>query len=125
MWPTLYHRTAFDTAPALLCSKPLMRDLGVVVPAPLDWGLGDTSLTFSLVVGGFAWGALFGTYHDRWGMHPSSSFTTVAVYTAPPAGRARASTGRDRSTDFDCLTVYLHHRHHCQGRGRAACLELG
>ena len=48
-------------------SKPLMRDLGVVVPAPLDFTLAQSSTTFSLVVGGFVWGAVFGTFHDRWG----------------------------------------------------------
>jgi hypothetical protein len=48
-------------------SQPLLRLNGVLVPAASDWTLGDISFTFSLVVGGFAWAAVFGKYHDRWG----------------------------------------------------------
>ena len=40
---------------------------GVVVPASADWAVGDVTVTFSLVMGGFAWGAVFGKYLDAWG----------------------------------------------------------
>ena len=40
---------------------------GVVVPASADWAIGDVTITFSLVMGGFAWGAVFGKYLDAWG----------------------------------------------------------
>lgn len=48
-------------------SQPLLRVNGVLVPSAADWALGDISTTFSLVMGGFVWGAVFGKYHERWG----------------------------------------------------------
>jgi len=48
-------------------NQPLMRLQGVVVPAASDWTLGDVTVTFSLVMGGFAWGAVFSSYLDRMG----------------------------------------------------------
>ena len=52
-------------------NPPLMQDLGVVAPSSSDWALGEISLTFSLVMGGFAWGAVFGKYLDGWGPRAS------------------------------------------------------
>ena len=48
-------------------SQPLLRINGVLVPSAADWVLSDISFTFSLVMGGFVWGAVFGRFHDRWG----------------------------------------------------------
>jgi hypothetical protein len=48
-------------------SQPLMRLGGVVTPACADWALGDVSVTFSLVMGGFAWGAVLGRQLDLLG----------------------------------------------------------
>ena len=48
-------------------NQPLMRLHGVVAPAALDWTMGDVAVTFSLVMGGFAWGALLGKTLDAWG----------------------------------------------------------
>jgi MFS family permease len=48
-------------------SQPLMRLDGVVTPASADWALGDISITFSLVMGGFAWGAVLGRQLDLLG----------------------------------------------------------
>lgn len=39
----------------------------MVAPASNDWLLGDITLTFSLVMGGFVWGAVFSKYLDRFG----------------------------------------------------------
>ena len=38
-----------------------------MVPASADWAIGDITVTFSLVMGGFVWGAVFGKYLDAWG----------------------------------------------------------
>lgn len=48
-------------------SQPLMRLGGVVTPACADWALGEVSITFSLVMGGFAWGAVLGRQLDLLG----------------------------------------------------------
>lgn len=48
-------------------NQPLLRLNGVVAPSAADWSLGDINVTFSLVMGGFLWGAVFGGFHDRWG----------------------------------------------------------
>jgi hypothetical protein len=48
-------------------NQPLLRVNGVVVPSAADWSLNDIGITFSLVMGGFMWGAAFGGFHDRWG----------------------------------------------------------
>lgn len=50
-----------------LFNQPLMRLNGVVAPAASDWTLGDSTTTFSLVMGGFAWGFVFSRYLDRFG----------------------------------------------------------
>ena len=44
---------------------------GVVVPASTDWALGDGTVTFSLVMGGFAWAGVFGNYLEGWGARAS------------------------------------------------------
>ena len=43
-------------------NQPLLRNNGVVAPSAADWTLGDINVTFSLVMGGFLWGAVFGGY---------------------------------------------------------------
>ena len=48
-------------------NQPLMRTQGVLAQSSTDWSLGDVTLTFSLVMGGFAWGALFSKHLDRLG----------------------------------------------------------
>lgn len=48
-------------------NQPLLRLNGVVAPSAADWTLGEINVTFSLVMGGFMWGAIFGGFHDRWG----------------------------------------------------------
>ncbi len=48
-------------------NKPLTRIHGVVVPSAADWSLSDVSLTFSLVMGGFVWGAVLSNKLDKWG----------------------------------------------------------
>ena len=48
-------------------NQPLMRVNGVVAPSAADWALSDIQVTFSLVMGGFMWGAVFGGFHERWG----------------------------------------------------------
>ncbi|KAH9256315.1 hypothetical protein BASA81_005536 [Batrachochytrium salamandrivorans] len=50
-----------------LFNQPLMRLNGVVAPAASDWTLGDSTTTFSLVMGGFAWGFVFSRYLDQFG----------------------------------------------------------
>ena len=52
-------------------NPPLQHLQGVVVPSAADWVLGDITITFSLVMGGFAWGAIFGKYLDAWGTRVS------------------------------------------------------
>lgn len=52
-------------------NKPLTRLHGVVAPSPHDWSLGDVSLTFSLVMGGFVWGALLSRRLEQWGPRAS------------------------------------------------------
>lgn len=44
-----------------------MRVNGVVAPAASDWALSDITTTFSLVMGGFIWGAVFSKKLDEWG----------------------------------------------------------
>ena len=48
-------------------NEPLTRLQGVLAPASADWALGDISLVFSLVMGGFVWGAVLGKYLDLFG----------------------------------------------------------
>lgn len=48
-------------------NAPLMRLNGVLAPSAADWALNEISITFSLVMGGFAWGAIFGTLLDKYG----------------------------------------------------------
>jgi len=48
-------------------SQPLTRLSGVVAPAANDFALSEISLTFSLVMGGFAWGAIIGKRLDTFG----------------------------------------------------------
>lgn len=52
-------------------NQPLTRLNGVLVPAANDWSMGDISITFSLVMGGFVWGALLGKTLDAWGPRAS------------------------------------------------------
>jgi hypothetical protein len=63
-------------------NQPLMRLLGVVAPAAADWTLGDVTLTFSLIMGGFAWGAVFSKHLDR-----------MVRAAAPPPAQRRAGDG--------------------------------
>lgn len=44
-----------------------MRQHGVVVHAPQDWTLGQVSVTFSLIMGGFAWGIVCGRFFESLG----------------------------------------------------------
>ena len=48
-------------------NKPLTSMYGVVAPAGSDWLLAEATPVFSLVMGGFIWGAIFGKYLDAWG----------------------------------------------------------
>jgi MFS family permease len=48
-------------------NAPLMRLNGVVASSASDWALSEISVTFSLVMGGFAWGAIFGPLLDKYG----------------------------------------------------------
>lgn len=48
-------------------NQPLTRLHGFLVPASADWTLGDVSITFSLVMAGFAWGAFLSKYLERFG----------------------------------------------------------
>jgi len=50
-----------------LLNEPIMRQHGVVVNAPQDWTLGQVSVTFSLIMGGFAWGIVCGRYFETLG----------------------------------------------------------
>jgi MFS family permease len=52
-------------------NKPLTRLHGVVAPSAADWSLTDVSLTFSLVMGGFVWGAVLSNKLDLWGPRAS------------------------------------------------------
>ena len=48
-------------------NDPLTKLNGVLASAASDWALTDIMLTFSLIMGGFAWGAIFGRYLDKFG----------------------------------------------------------
>ena len=48
-------------------NEPLTSLHGVLTPAASDWTLAETAPVFSLVMGGFVWGAIFGKYLDAWG----------------------------------------------------------
>eukprot|EP00944_MAST-04C_sp_MAST-4C-sp1_P009898 g9898.t1 len=52
-------------------NKPLTSLYGVVAPASSDWMLAEVTPVFSLVMGGFVWGAVFGKYLDAWGPRTS------------------------------------------------------
>lgn len=54
-----------------LFNQPLTRLQGVIVPSAPDWALSDVSITFSLVMGGFVWGALLSRPLERWGPRAS------------------------------------------------------
>lgn len=45
----------------------MMREQGVVVPSAADWVLSDVNTTFSLILGGFLWGAFFSKHLDTLG----------------------------------------------------------
>jgi len=62
-------------------NTPLTRLSGVVAPAANDWLLGDVTVTFSLVMGGFAWGALFGNRLDTYGPRVSCLIGASALAT--------------------------------------------
>ena len=42
----------------------------MVVPCSGDWMIGDVTITFSLVMGGFVWSAVCAKYLDAWGARP-------------------------------------------------------
>jgi hypothetical protein len=48
-------------------NEPLTSLHGVLTPAASDWTLAETAPVFSLVMGGFVWGAVFSKYLDAWG----------------------------------------------------------
>jgi MFS family permease len=54
-----------------LFNKPLTSLEGVLAPAASDWALSDVSVTFSLVMGGFVWGALLSKRLEEWGPRAS------------------------------------------------------
>eukprot|EP00924_Labyrinthula_sp_SR-Ha-C_P013126 maker-scaffold_12-snap-gene-10.58-mRNA-1 protein AED:0.21 eAED:0.21 QI:0/0.66/0.25/1/1/1/4/101/653 len=60
-------------------NQPLMRNSGVLAPAASDWLLSDVTTTFSLVMGGFAWGAVFSKYLDRLGPRTCSLLGAVSL----------------------------------------------
>ncbi|GBG33808.1 Monocarboxylate transporter 14 [Hondaea fermentalgiana] len=60
-------------------NTPLTRLSGVVAPAANDWLLGDVTVTFSLVMGGFAWGAVFGNRLDTYGPRASCLLGATAL----------------------------------------------
>ena len=64
---TLNHLSLGSVFAWSMFNQPLMRLQGVVVPAAHDWTLGDVTVTFSLIMGGFAWGAVFSKHLDRMG----------------------------------------------------------
>lgn len=61
-------------------NQPLMRAQGVVAPASSDWLLSDITLTFSLVMGGMVWGAVFSKYLDRFGPRFCSAIGSVSLF---------------------------------------------
>lgn len=54
-----------------LIAPSLMRINGVVAPASHDWVASDVNVTFSLVMGGFAFGAVLSKHLDKWGVNKS------------------------------------------------------
>ena len=73
-------------------NQPLMRVNGVVAPSAADWALSDIQVTFSLVMGGFMWGAVFGGFHERWGPRACCLIGAGAVVMAPATAVTVAST---------------------------------
>jgi len=64
---TLNHLSLGSIYAWSIFNVPLMRLNGVVVQASSDWSLGDITPTFSLVMGGFASGAILGRYLESYG----------------------------------------------------------
>ena len=54
-----------------LFNSPLTLTHGVIVPGPEDWTISDVQPTFSLIMAGFAWGAVLGNRLDRLGPRAS------------------------------------------------------
>ena len=69
-------------------NQPLTRLHGVIAPAALDWSMGDVAITFSLVMGGFAWGALLGKTLDAWGPRMSCLIGGASLGTGFAVGAA-------------------------------------
>jgi MFS family permease len=69
-------------------NEPITRMHGVLAPAVSDWTLSQTSVTFSLVMGGFVWGGLVSHYFEPWGPR----FTCTLGALSLGAGFALAST---------------------------------
>jgi MFS family permease len=74
-------------------NKPLTRIHGVVVPSADDWALSDVSLTFSLVMGGFVWGAILSNKLDQWGPRFSCLAGSVCLGSGFGLAALAANTG--------------------------------
>ena len=70
-------------------AQPITRLNGVLAPAASDWLLSQTSTTFSLVMGGFVWGAVVGKYLDQFGPRASCMLGALSL----GAGFGLASVG--------------------------------
>lgn len=57
-----------------------MRAQGVLAASSSDWLLSDVTVTFSLVMGGMAWGAIFSKYLDRFGPRACSMIGSVSLF---------------------------------------------
>jgi len=60
-------------------NQPLTCLNGVVSQASVDWTLQDINMTFSLVMGGFVWGAIFGKYLESFGPRVSCLIGATAL----------------------------------------------
>ena len=60
-------------------NEPITRVHGVLVPAAADWTLTQTSVTFSLVMGGFVWGAFAARYFESWGPRACTSLGALSL----------------------------------------------
>ena len=80
-------------------NRPLTTIDGVVAQAATDWTLGQTSVTFSLVMGGFLWGGILGNLLERMGPRACCL-----------VGAASLGSGCTLTTSSSFLLPHLHPR---------------
>jgi hypothetical protein len=74
-------------------NEPITHLHGVVAPAVADWTLSQTSMTFSLIMGGFVWGAFVAKYFVPWGPRFTCSLGALSLGVGFAVAASALTTG--------------------------------